>query len=223
LTLTGNVDASTVSAVTDGSGAGAMDSPYDSTLTQAPTSATTSGAIDGVGLAWLGPPISDEKAATAMDFVADYLFRDQTGVVTKALDEEKSDALVVGQFITLHDPGVMVVTIGGDHEEKVQERVVAAITALQQPMDQATFNAAREAFLYHVAADTQTPAERADNLGWYSVEGNLDYAPGLADGGYERAARALDPQFVADVVRRYLRDPVVVDLKAASSEKESAE
>ncbi len=34
LTLTGNVDASSIGAVTDGNGTGGMDSPYDSTLSQ---------------------------------------------------------------------------------------------------------------------------------------------------------------------------------------------
>jgi predicted Zn-dependent peptidase len=223
LTLTGNVDASSISAVTDGSGGGAMDTPYDSPPAQAPASTTTTGAIDGVGLAWIGPPISDQKAATALDFVADYLFRDQTGVVSKDLDKSHSDAVVVGQFITLHDPGVMVVTIGGDSAKQAEQRVLAALDALAAPMDKATFDAAREAFLYHVAADTQTPQERADNLGWYSVEGSLEYAPGALNGSYERSARALDPQYVADVVRKYLGKPVVVDLKAAAPPKESSQ
>lgn len=224
LTLTGNVDASSLSAVTDGEGGGAMDTPHDSPLAQAPVSTTTSGAVDGVGLAWIGPPISDEKAATALDFVADYLFRDESGVVSKDLDKAHSDAEVVGQFITLHDPGVMVVTIGGDHEKQAEQSVLSALATLQQPMDRTTFEAAREAFLYHVAADTQTPQERADNLGWYSVEGNLNYAPGEVNGTYERSARALDPQYVADVVRRYLgQKPVVVDLVAASPQKDSSQ
>ncbi|HEV3195864.1 MAG TPA: hypothetical protein VGZ06_06965, partial [Candidatus Cybelea sp.] len=81
LTLTGNVDASSVTAVTDGSGSGAMDPPFDSKLAGMPSSATVAGAVDGVGLAWIGPPIADQKAATALDFIADYLFREQTGVV----------------------------------------------------------------------------------------------------------------------------------------------
>jgi predicted Zn-dependent peptidase len=221
LTLTGNVDASSVAAVTDGPGGGSMDRPFDSTLAPTPASATSTGSVDGVGLAWIGPPIADEKAATALDFIADYLFREQTGVVTKALDKAQSDALVVGQFITLHDPGVMLVTIGGDHEKQAEQHVLEALSALQQPMDRQTFESAREAFLYHVAADTQTPQERADNLGWYSVEGNLDYAPGIGSGSYERAARELDPQYVADIVRRYLGKPVVVDLVATTPQKES--
>jgi predicted Zn-dependent peptidase len=222
LTLTGNVDASSISAVTDGNGSGTMDAPYDSALARAPASTTISGAVDGVGLAWIGPPISDEKAATALDFVADYLFRDETGVVSRALGRQQSDTLVVGQFITLHDPGVMVVTIGGDRTKQTEQRVLDALAAMQQPLDAATFEAAREAFLYHVAADTQTPQERADNLGWYTVEGNLGYAPGIANGTYERAARALDPQYVAEVVRRYLGKPVIVDL-VAPQQKESSQ
>jgi predicted Zn-dependent peptidase len=222
LTLTGNIDASSVSAVTDGTGKGSMDAPYDSPVAPAPTSASSSGAVDGVGLAWIGPPISDEKAATAMDFIADYLFRDETGLISKELDRMQSSAQVVGQFITLHDPGVMVVTIGGDHEKQAEQRVLAALTALQQPLDANTFEAAREAFLYHVASDTQTPQEQADNLGWYSVEGNLQYAPGIANGSYERAARALDPQYVAEIVRRYLHNAVVVDLIASTPQKESS-
>jgi predicted Zn-dependent peptidase len=222
LTLTGNIDASSISAVTDGGTAGGMDAPYDSALAQPPVSATQTGVVDGVGLAWIGPPISDEKAATALDFIADYLFRDQTGVVSRTLDQLQSDALVSGQFITLHDPGVMVVTIGGDHEKQAEQQVLAALAALQQPLDRQTFEAAREAFLYHVAADTQTPQERADNFGWYTVEGNLNYAPGIANGSYERTARELDPQYVAEIVRRYLGKAVVVDLVATEPQKESS-
>jgi len=222
LTLSGNIDASSVSAVTEGAGPGNTDPPFDSQLARPAASSTTTGAVDGVGLGWVGPPIADQKAATALDFVADYLFRDQTGVVSKALDHAHSDALVNGQFITLHDPGVMVVTIGGEQEKPAEEKVLAALTALQTPLDQATFEAAREAFLYHVAADTQTPQERADNFGWYTAEGSLDYAPGIANGSYVQAARSLDPQYVADVVRRYLGKPVVVDLIAATPQKESS-
>ena len=115
----------------------------------------------------------------------------------------------------------MLVTIGGDHEKQAEQRVLEALSTLQQPLDRQTFEAAREAFLYHVAADTQTPQQRADNLGWYSVEGNLAYAPGNGNGSYEQAARALDPQYVADTVRRYLGKPVVVDLVATTPQKES--
>jgi predicted Zn-dependent peptidase len=221
LTMTGNVDASSISAVTDGSGAGSMDPPYDSPLAAGPASATASGPIGGIGLAWIGPPIADQKAATALDFVADYLFRDESGVVTKAIDAAGIDALVVGQFITLHDPGVMVVTIGGDHSDQVKERVLDALAKMRAPMEAQAFNAAREAFLYHVASDTQTPQARADNLGWYSVEGDVGYAPGLIDGSYVRSVRELDPAYVADVVKRYLQSPTVVNLLQTQQKQES--
>ena len=217
LALTGNVDVSSLTAVTDGSGAGRMDPPYDSTLAAVPASATALGLVGGIGLAWIGPPITDEKAATALDFIADYLFRDDTGVVPKALDQTANDALVVGQFITMHDPGVMVVTIGGDHAQAARDRVLGALSAMRTPLDAQTFSAAREAFLYHIASDTETPQERADNLGWYGVEGDPAYAPGIVDGTYARSVRALDPAYVADVVKHYLATPVVVNMQAKES------
>jgi predicted Zn-dependent peptidase len=216
LVMTGNVDASSVDAVTDGSGPGQADAPIDSPVASSPAPASATGSVAGIGLAWVGPPIADQKAATALDFIADYLFREDTGTVTHALDRSASDALVTGQFITLHDPGVMIVTIGGDREEGARDRVLAAVTALQQPLDARTFDGAREAFLYHVASDTQTPQERADNLGWYGAEGNLSYAPGILDGSYVESVRSLDPAYVAGIVRRYLQAPVLVNLSAAA-------
>jgi predicted Zn-dependent peptidase len=221
LTLAGNVDASSIAAVTDGSGGADRDSPLDSAPSGSSNETTASGSVAGVGLAWVGPPISDEKAATALDFIADYLFRDRTGIVTRALDADKSDAYVAGQFITLHDPGVMLVTIDAANAKNVKTQVLAQLAKMQQPMDARTFEAAREAFLYHIASDTQTPPEQADNLGWYSAEGSAGYAPGDAGGEYARTARGLDPQYVSDVVRRYLKNPVTVDLITVPPAKES--
>ena len=213
LALTGNVDASSIGAVTDGAGGAAMDPPFDSTLSGFSGETTASGAIAGVGMAWVGPPISDRKAATALDFLADYLFRDQTGVVTKSLDASAADAYAVGQFITLHDPGVLLVTIGGRDAKSAKESILERVRALTRPMDAQTFAAAREAFLYHIASDTQTSQEQADNLGWYAVEGAPNYAPGDAGGEYETLARQLDPQYVARVAARYLAPaPVTVNL-----------
>ncbi|MBV8491672.1 MAG: insulinase family protein, partial [Candidatus Eremiobacteraeota bacterium] len=115
LTLSGNVDSSSIDGVTDGSGNAAMDAPFDSTLANAPAESTNvEGKVSGVGLAWVGPPIADQRAATALDFIADYLFREDTGVIEKALERSKSSSYADGQFITLHDPGLMLVTIGGD-------------------------------------------------------------------------------------------------------------
>ena len=222
LALAGNVDASSISAVTDGSGDG-MDPPIDSTLSGNTGDATASAAVGGVGLAWVGPPITDEKAATALDFVADYLFRDDTGIVTKQLDAGKADAYASGQFITLHDPGVMLVTIGGADAKSVKAHVLDQVTKLARPMDPQIFGAAREAFLYHIASDTETSQAQADNLGWYAVEGAPEYAPGDARGAYDRAARSLDPAYVAQVVARYLvSKPVTVTLINVAPSKEPA-
>jgi predicted Zn-dependent peptidase len=221
LALAGNVDASSIAAVTDGGGTSASDAPIDSTLASGRGESTSTGSVDGIGLAWSGPPIADEKAATAMDFIADYLFRDDTGVVSRALDASKIDAYVKGQFITLHDPGVMVVTVDGDGAKAAKQRVLDELTKLDTPLDPATFNAAREAFLYHLASDTQTPQEQADNLGWYAAEGNATYAPGDADGNYIAKARQLDPAYVAEIARRYLKNAVTVTLVVNSKESTS--
>lgn len=220
LTASGNVDTSTLEAVTDGQGTGSMDRPVGSKLSGASGASTEQGSVDGLGLAWVGPPIVDTKAATALDFIADYLFRDETGVVSKAMDSLKSSTFVSGQFVTLNDPGVMLVTISGDDTKTAKQRVIDELQRLEQPLDAKTFAAAREAFLYHIASDTQTPSGQADNLGWYSVEGNAAYAPGDTHGEYETTARSLDPQYVAGIVQRYLKEPVVVNLvqaKASSS------
>jgi predicted Zn-dependent peptidase len=127
---------------------------------------------------------------------------------------------VNGQFITLHDPGVMLVTIGGSKPGLVETQVLGAITNLQQPLDPTAFAAAREAFLYHLAADSQSPTEQADNLGWYSSEGNGTYAPSDVTSTYWKAARSLDPQYVAAVVKKYLARPVVVHLITTTASKE---
>jgi predicted Zn-dependent peptidase len=217
LTAAGNVDVSALDAITDGSGSGQMDAPYDSQVAGAPESATVAGAVDGIGLAWAGPSIHDTKAATALDFVADYLFRDPSGIVSKAIDLQKGTTFVNGQFVTLHDPGVMIVTLSGDSPAGAQTIVLDELQKMEQPLDARTFAAAREAFLYHIASDTVNPQGQADNLGWYSAEGNPLYAPGDAAAEYAKTARELDPQYVAGVVARYLKQPVVVHLVTAKA------
>jgi predicted Zn-dependent peptidase len=221
LALAGNVDASSLEAVTDGGGTPGLDAPIDSTLATTRADSTVSGSADGMGLAWPGPPIADEKASTALDFISDYLFRDETGVVSRALDTSNADAYVNGQFITLHDPGVLIVTIGGGAAKATKQRVLDELAKLEAPMDPHAFAAAREAFLYHLASDTQTPQQQADNLGWYAAEGNATYAPGDTAGSYIAKARELDPAYVAEIVRRYLKNPVTVTLVVSSKESTS--
>lgn len=218
LTLAGNVDSDSLDAITSGT-PGSPDAPVDSTLASAPAAdSTLTATVSGVGVAWAGPAIHDARAATAMDFIADYLFRENTGVVAK---DVRDDAYVNGQFVTLHDPGVMVVTIGGAKAEELQAKVLAAVDALSHPMDAKQFEAAREAFLFHLASDTQNPSEQADNLGWYAAEGNPQYAPGQIDGNYWTFARSLDASYIASVVKQYLSHPVVVKLVPTAKESSS--
>lgn len=215
--LAGNVEPSILDAVTAGT-PGKPDAPLTSTPATSPSDATIDGQVSGEGMAWMGPPISDERSATALDFVADYLFRDQTGVVSKQIDPT-SDAYVEGQFITLNDPGVMLITIGGSKPAQTASLVNDAIAKLETPLDPATFAAAREAFLYHLASDAQSPEEQADNLGWYAAEGDGAYAPSDSASTYWKAARSLSPEFVASVVKKYLAHPVVVHVIAAPSKE----
>jgi predicted Zn-dependent peptidase len=220
IALAGNVDESMLGAVTAGT-PGTPDAPFDSSLASPATDASLPAKSAGLGLAWSGPPIHDERAATAMDFVSDYLFRDETGLVAKAYDANP-DTYVSGQFVTLHSPGVMVVTIGGEGLDAAQTAVTAAMKKLEVPLDAATFAAAREAFLFHLASDAQTPMEQSENLGWYSVEGNLGYAPSNAQGEYWKIAQSLDADYVASIVKRYLDHPVVVRLTSAPAKDRSS-
>lgn len=219
LTMAGAVDSTMLDAVTDGTPA-PPDRPIDeTTAASVPQTSTEQAGVPGAGIAWIGPPVSDERAATALDFVADYLFGDD-GTATRKVQQQDSHVFLHGQFITLHSPGVMLVTLDGATNENAQHAVLAAVQAMQQPLPQQAFNAAREAFLYHIDQQTQTPGEQADMLGWYAAEGAPSYAPGGSD--YERTARSLDPDYVASVVRRYLSQPAVVHIIQEQSQSGSS-
>lgn len=208
--VAGNVSQSLLARIAS-NGAPPAVPPLDSTLALAPAQTSISGHSAGLGLAWVGPPISDVREATAMDFISDYLFDPDHGVVTSAL-RSQPDIFSNGQFVTLHDPGVLLVTLSGQNAAASQQAVLDAVAALQQPLDAAAFSSARQAFLYHIMSQTQTPLQRADNAGWYAAEGNAQYAPGDPSGTYFQAAGSLDPQFIAQVARKYLQRPVVVRL-----------
>jgi predicted Zn-dependent peptidase len=221
MTLAGDADPSWVDAVTAGH-PGSADAPVQSTVASSlpATPINDTADVGGIGIAWVGPPIRDERAATAMDFIADYLFHDETGLVSKSLDPT-GDTYVSGQFITLNDPGVMLVTMSGSKSVVAKAAVLAAVQKMQQPLDAKTFAAAREAFLFNLASDTQTPREQADNLGWYAAEGNPDYAPSSDSGAYWKAAESLDPAYVASVVKQYLSHPVILNMTPTSQEPAS--
>lgn len=224
ISVAGNVDDKLLADARTGVNAQSVsqDGPYDSTPVSSanPPDAVINGPVSGLGVAFAGPPIADEKGATAMDFLADYLFDPDYGVVSEAY-ASRDDVFVSGQFITLHDPGVLIGTIAGSGSDAVRAHVLAALDALKTPMSQTAFEAARNAFVYHILAQSQTPAGRADNAGWYAVEGNPGYAPGDPSGRYLQIAQSLDPAYVASVAAKYLAHPAIVQLiatpKAGSS------
>jgi zinc protease len=162
------------------------------------------GSEPGFGLAWAGPPIADERAATALDLVADRLFSPDTGTVQRAL--RSSGTTLTGTYVTFHDPGVFIVSASGGDVAAARRAVEAGIEAVRTPLEPAAFSAARRTFTFHILSDQQTPSGLADTYGWYAVEGNPAYAPG--DGGttgrYLSGANALTPELVAATVRRYL-------------------
>lgn len=205
--LTGAVDATLANAAVQGRGeTGAAEPPATaaSEVRAQPQSVSRQGPVPGFGYAWTGPSINDERAATALDFVADYLFNTDTGSVTQQL--QNLDVGVEAQYVTYHDPGVFYIEVTGAQSEVVRAKVDEAIAAMKDPLDAKTFQRARLRFEYHVMSDVSTPLALADNFGWYASEGDAAYAPGadLEGGRYMSSVRALTPEFVAQTVSKYL-------------------
>ena len=137
------------------------------------------------------------------------------GAVARRVGDAYPDAVVVGQFITLHDPGVMFVAYSGKDTAAVRALVDDGFATVRKPLDAAAFRSAIAAFEYHLLSDLQTPLQLADNFGWYSVEGAPAYAPGSGGerGAYFTAAQSLTPEFVASVAQKYLgKTPAVITL-----------
>ncbi len=222
LVVTGAVDDSVVGTAVPGR-AGATptaEAPAAARLASLPAPIETTGVEAGQGLGWIGPAISDEREATALDFISDYLFRPDTGTVQRAVAATKAN--VSGKFVTYHDPGVLLVTIAGGDVDGAHKIVMDALAAARKPLDKGTFNAAREAFMYHMLSDIQTPGGLADTLGWYTIEGDQAYAPGAggAASRYFSVAQSLSPAFVAATVDKYLGRPgAVVAVEPKKTEK----
>ena len=225
LVVSGAVDASIAGAAVAGRPVTAdagPEAPVAPSLAVAPGSVTQPFSQASGGYGWVGPPIADPREATAMDFIADYLFRADDGLVTRRAAERYPESFVVGQFITLHDPGVMFVAFSGKNATALRGLVDDGFAAIRTPLDPKAFAAARASFEYHLLSDLQTPTQLADNFGWYSVEGDPAYAPGASgtSGAYFKAADALTPAFVASIAQKYLgREPVVVTLQPDAAEK----
>ncbi|MBV8424457.1 MAG: insulinase family protein [Candidatus Eremiobacteraeota bacterium] len=207
IVLTGAVDVQLARSAVEGRGeGGAPEQLLDArnALAGASPTLTRPGPVPGFGYAWPGPSIKDERAATALDFVADYLFNPDTGVVTHQLDGV--DANVDAQYVTYYDPGVFYVEATGTQADGARNKIQAALEAMRKPLDAKTFDEARKQFEYHVVSDVSTPLTLADNFGWYASEGNAAYAPGAdLDGGhYINSIRGLTPQLVAETVNKFL-------------------
>jgi hypothetical protein len=223
LVLSGNIEGSVLSAAAEGrppaDGTPPVPEGFPANVVAAsPKPVTGSFPEPLAGFGWAGPPIADEREATALDFVADYLFAEKTGTVTRDLQASDPDTYVgLGQFVTLHDPGVFVVWIGGKNVAAGAAKAHAALAALQTPLDSETFARALAAFQFHMQSQVQNAPEVAENLGWYWVQGNLAYAPGGGGGGaYMDALHALTPGFVAKTVATYLSgDGVAVSFHPA--------
>jgi len=219
LVVSGAVDPSVASAAAGGrpDGDSSPEAPSEPEIAS-DLEPVTKNFVESVGgYGWIGPGIADTREATAMDFIADYLFRSDDGYVTRQVLQKYPQALLLGQFITLHDPGVMFVVYSGrDDTPALRTLVDDGFARVQQAMDPAAFSSALEAFKYHLLSDLQTPTEMADNFGWYNVEGAPDYAPGAnGDGGiYFKTADSLTPDFVAAVAKKYFaKAPAVVTLR----------
>jgi predicted Zn-dependent peptidase len=209
LVMTGDVDASVLASALPGreGAAPGSESPAPETLAAGVVPVRTTGPEAGFGLGWAGPPITDEREATAFDFIADYLFYPDTGRVQKAV--RNTGASLTGSFVTYHDPGVFLLTSAGGDQAAVHAAVDEALTAIRRPMAPAAFAAARRIFVYHILSDAETAISLADTYGWYAVEGNPGYAPGEngTAGRYLSAAAALTPDFVAATAAKYLDRP----------------
>jgi len=207
LILTGNVDAAALANVASRAGPAGDASPEPGAAESprpAPATRRIDAYVGGTGLAWIGPPIADETAATTLDFLADLLFAPRTGTVSRALGNLK--ASVHGTFVTYHDPGIFVVTISGDDAAAARPIVERAIADAAKPLAPAAFDSARAGFTYRLLADMDTPSSVADTFGWYAVEGDPSYAPaeGGLQGRYFGIVRSLSPAAVARTAAKYL-------------------
>lgn len=165
----------------------------------------------GVALAWTGPPIADQRAATAMDFLSDYLADTHEGLMAHAATAAHAGASFDGQFVTLRDPGVFFVSAYGDGVDTapmVQSLESAFRDFLARPIPQLEFSAALSAYESRLLRQMDSPQGLADNFGWYFAQNAVEYAPSDTDadlhGAYFANAASLTPGYVHDVAQKYL-------------------
>lgn len=181
-------------------------------------------AVNGVALGWIGPPIEDERAATAMDFLSDYLAHEGDGVLVKTITAADSAAEFNGQFITLRNPGVFYLTVSGQQFDPATLPGIirsAVQSAVGHEFSKDDFARARDAFVTHLLRDMQTDEALADNYGWYFAQGALPYSPSATDvalsGDYFDKVSSLTPNYVYSIAKKYvLVDPTIVVLPRSS-------
>ncbi len=218
LSIAGNVESGILSSVRTGIAQNTTAEPLVDSTASAGAQATISARVGGLGFAWAGPPISDARAATAMDFIGDYLFDPDAGTLarTMAANSKSTEApFVDGNYITLHNPGALIVTLEGNVPAGARDQVLQSIAAMKTPLSPAAFTAAKNAFEYHIRQQLETPGGIADNAGWYAAEGNAAYAPGDVSAMYLQALQSLDAGYVASIAAKYLQNPVIVQALTA--------
>jgi predicted Zn-dependent peptidase len=176
--------------------------------------------VPGVALGWVGPPIADQKAATAMDFLSDYLADQRAGVLVRAALQTDAGAVLAGQFVTLENPGVFFVSVTGENVvpatmEKALRDALRPVT--DRPLSRDEFSRALGAYETRLLLQMDSPQGLADNYGWYFAQNAPGYAPSATDatlgGRYFANAASLSADYVHDVARRYLgAEPVVITL-----------
>ena len=184
----------------------------------------------GVALAWSGPPITDRRAATAMDFLSDYLTEPRTGAFANAAAATTAGAAIDGQYVTLEQPGLFYVSATGtgvDPAAMAKSLRNALDQLLARPMAQDRFATALSAYETRLLRQMDSPQGLADNYGWYFAMNAPSYAPSATDvslgGEYFASASSLTPDFVRDVARRYLgAAPVVITIAPAKASTASA-
>ncbi|HYK52388.1 MAG TPA: insulinase family protein [Candidatus Eremiobacteraceae bacterium] len=184
--------------------------------------ALTNPDVDGPGVAlgWAGPPISDRRAATAMDFLSDYLTDPKTGVFANAATSTTAGASIDGQYVTLEQSGLFFVSATGTGvdpatmEKSLRDALDQVVT---RSISRGGFAAALSAYETRLLRQMDSPQGLADNYGWYFAMNAPSYAPSATDvslsGEYFAAAASLTPDYVRDVAHRYLGvAPVVVTI-----------
>jgi predicted Zn-dependent peptidase len=181
--------------------------PSGSPLRLAPAQAD----VPGVALAWIGPPIADSRAATAMDFLSDYLADPDAGVLASAAARVNAGAAFEGQFVTLEAAGAFYVSASGTGVDPAS--MAAALRAAMDPvvsraLSRAEFARAIAAYKTRLLRQMDSPQGLADNYGWYFAQNAPSYAPSATDqqlsGDYFAAAASLTPDYVRGIAAQYL-------------------